>query len=231
MKNGSRMTFSISLEGIRIFDNILIPSPLNLEFEFLPIRARKNNLENQILQDMTYEKMTFWLDNVCPGSVYVSSTNIWGLDMATELGNNLVMTPDEPMDDLLAILFHAKISAILKDYFIIQNMRVDGFPASRVKYDFVLTNEGYPLPNMVDFIGDEAREKEPCWWHRSDPTTFDLPEEVKESIDSPSIQLYSNLSFDEIEKSYEKILKECNLSKKKTSASIVDIAQWKPDSA
>lgn len=229
MNNGSRMTFDVELSGIRIFDNILIPAPVNLEFEFIPLMAHKNDFKNKVLQDMAFDKINFWVNEICHGSVYVSSQNEWGVEAASQMGNNIILTPDDPMDDLLAILFHAKISAICSDMFLIKGIKLDGFPNSRVKYTFVLNEEGYPLPNMEEFIG--IKSMSPCWWNRDDPTTFDLPADLIKAADNPMLEVFSEITFKDVEERFHKVLRDANLMPKKTPASIVEMNKWKQTEA
>lgn len=166
--------FLFSIKVIRVMENILIPSIIRFKMEFIPMETAE---ENDI--DVSFAKMRYWLDNVINKSIIFAHDNESAITMfIDDKGNNtraanvLVLTPEEPNDQHLAVIFQAKLQALAGNSMAFGPVEVKSDNQLGLTFTFVGDSRSI-LPKMSDWVGERSFFDKP-WWDRDDGSTLDV---------------------------------------------------------
>jgi hypothetical protein len=173
--DGDAVYISLNIETriIRVKGNNITPSRLN-------IRADVNPEEDMSQEDISLalSKIRFFYDNLVAKSIAFSTDNGDAVEMLiNEEGRNrtsniLMITPGEPTDDLMAMLFQAKMEALSGGRISFSLVEVKSDNAHGLTFVFVGDNENM-LPDMDTWIGERSYFDRP-WWNRDDASTLDV---------------------------------------------------------
>lgn len=129
--------------------------------------------------------LDIWLAHVVENTVVY---NLWHeMDTSTldAIKNNVMQTPGDPDDFMLAQIFLRKMQSILKDTVIIQDLQFSCDSGPNIA--FTITPDAIDLPTITEWIGDRHYWSSP-WWDRSDGSTYDIiPDEDADLDDKPDI--------------------------------------------
>jgi hypothetical protein len=150
----------------------------------LPVRVRlrtdvfASETAKEIDFDITFAKIRFWFESVVSRSVVFarSNTNAASILMSEagrpRVANNLMITPFEPTDEHLAVLFQSKMGALSGGTVEFGNVRVEPDDAGLV---FTYVGDWHDdLPEMKDWFNAKPYYFEQPWWCRDDASTLDV---------------------------------------------------------
>jgi len=182
--------YSLDVKTLRIMDNEISPCNFKLKCEI--INASDANIPGIDIK-FTLMKIRFFFEEIISNGIIWSVDNEWANDVffnddgVCTLGNIPVITPYDPTDDHLAILFQSKMNA---------------FAATGMEFNFV---ELEPTDNDVSFlfVGDaeevlptveewlgERRYFDKSWWSRDDYSSLDIiPDDDADLNDKPDYSL------------------------------------------
>lgn len=166
-------------------DNI-IPNIYKIKADIIP------NTTDIMEQNIALERMKTMTDGILSASMLCSIENPLIETILEKTDNKVVFLPDEPYDQLLAIVLHSKLSAILEERFFIEYVSLSSYQGGDLEYIFDSSVTEYP-----SIITAEVVEKHRAWWARPDMSTMDVITEDDEGkrtlhmqeIDWPDIDL------------------------------------------
>ena len=132
------------------------------------------------LQNQAMNKLDHWLAMVVNDSIAV---NLWHEnDWPSALGvldNNIILTPGEPDDFTLAMVFLTKMQSILGNVVTINSMEFVSDAGAGVS--FTLSSDSIDLPSSEQWMGNHRFYDKP-WWLRSDGSTCDVPADENQDL-------------------------------------------------
>jgi hypothetical protein len=157
---------------MRVLGNSLSPVRLHMRAEVFP-----SETVEEIDFDIMIAKIKFWFETVVGRSIVFCNRNLVALDMflpkagTPRLVNHLMITPFEPTDEHLAVLFQSKMGALAKG-----NMEFGGVRLEAEDGGLVLQYVGDwrdDLPQMEDWFATKPYYFDQPWWQRDDASTLD----------------------------------------------------------
>lgn len=164
-------THRVSL--IRFRNDMIVPSRLKIRAEVFASETAQ-----EIDFDITFAKIKFWFETVVAKSIVFSRSNTTAMDMLlNDIGqprviNHLMVTPYEPTDEHLAVLFQSKMGALSNG-----NVEFGGIRVEVEEAGLVFTYVGDwrdDLPAMCDWFDVEPYYFDVPWWQRNDASTLDV---------------------------------------------------------
>jgi hypothetical protein len=160
-------TFQTTL--VRFIENMMLPSHLTMkaEVEFI----EEDNI------DFALQKIEYWLDNFVAKAVVFCANNATAMDSlldeqkAPRLQNYLMVTPEEPTDDVLAMIFQSKLQALANGAMAIGMIEVTSDNSAGLGFTYVGDGED-ELPAMDEWIMGANWFSVP-WWCRNDASMID----------------------------------------------------------
>jgi len=167
------ISFEQSFTMIRIIDNLFLSSTFDIKAEVLGVDD-----SNEHDFDIAFAKVRFWLENVVSRCIAFRRGNEAALKMLiTEDGKNnsgnlLMLTPDEPTDESIAVLMQAKMTALAAGRLIFGSVEIKSNNLNGLRFTFVGSAHDV-LPGMDDWVGAPNFFTQP-WWDRDDASTIDV---------------------------------------------------------
>jgi hypothetical protein len=128
--------------------------------------------------DITFAKIKFWLETVVSRSVAFARSNSNAMNMLVDehgtpkVVNHLMVTPFEPTDEHLAVLFQSKMGALSNGTIEFGSIRVEAEDGGLV---FTYVGDWHDdLPAMDDWFNVKPYYFEQPWWQRNDASTLDV---------------------------------------------------------
>ena len=165
--------FSHKVSLVRFLGDTMVPARLKMRAEVFASETAQ-----EIDFDITFAKIKFWFETVVSRSVAFSRTNSTAMNMlVNELGkprvvNHLMVTPFEPTDEHLAVLFQSKMGALSKHTIEFGGVRVEAEDAGLV---FTYIGDWREdLPTMDNWFAIKPYYFDSPWWQRDDASTLDV---------------------------------------------------------
>lgn len=167
------INYHIETRLTRVVGNTLIPSKLQ-------IRADVDTLDAAEDADLSLAltKIKFFFEQIVSKSIVYSADNEYAMEMFIDptgrnrTSNQIMTTPGEPNDEVLATIFQAKMNALANGALV--------FPMVEIKADnllglsFTFVGEARKvLPTNEEWIGERSFFDRP-WWDRNDASTLDV---------------------------------------------------------
>jgi hypothetical protein len=198
---------NLEFKAIRIVENQMIPTHWKIQSELLYTDTSETDdevLTNRIDLDIraSISKFRYWLDNIVHNCVIVGADNEWAINSFFDenghltLGNNIMILPGPPTDDLIAEVIHSKMNAMGNENIQFGVVELSSDDKNGLSYIFTGMGE-FNLPSMEEWIGERAYFDKP-WWARDDASTFDT---IPNSDDDLSVTPASSFSLDFIKQS------------------------------
>jgi hypothetical protein len=177
--------FSHKISLIRFLSNSMAPVRLKLRAEVFPREEAE-----EIDFDITFAKVKFWFETVVARSVVFCRTNTVATEMVlTKSGkprllNHLMMTPYEPTDEHLAVLFQSKLSALSRGTMEFGCVRVEQEEGGLV---FTYVGDWHnDLPSMETWFDTKPYYFTEPWWQRDDASTLDIITANADMVNPPA---------------------------------------------
>ena len=153
---------------MRLLGNTIIASDCEIECQLML------NIEADIDEaHLRLAGIKMWLEDFVDGSIAYCPDTVMDATWIDYLDNNTIMVPgNEPLDHILTMLFHKKISAISDHTITVKRTQL----ITDTSHGFSSTVSGSSkdwLPSMTEWIGPRHFHKTP-WWYRQDASSIDL---------------------------------------------------------
>lgn len=159
--------FTVSFKATRVLDFQLFPSEWD-------VKLKINFAEDYdvVKFNLACTKIKFWTGQILTNSIIFSNQNEWATEnFANQVDNNLVVTPEPPIDDHLVLVLHSKFEALAAGAFTISEMDIWSDSANGMSFTFK-GDSSIHLPDMEDWVGERSYFTKP-WWMRDDASTLD----------------------------------------------------------
>jgi hypothetical protein len=167
------ITYETQVKIVRMIGGNLIPSVLKIGADVSPTeKASPDDLQNCMA------KINFWFSSIVSRCVAFSYNNDVALSMfVAEDGTNrtdnmLLIAPGDPTDDMLAVLFQAKMRALCNGAIDFDVVDVKSDNSMGLGFTFIGQSLNI-LPTMEEWVGVPNFFDEP-WWERNDGSTLDV---------------------------------------------------------
>ncbi len=180
--NETYLHYTFDVRFVRLVDRTFLPAKMNVRAE---IMFDEDAADFEI--ELAFSKIRYWLDNFVSRSIVFRRENDYARAILIDengmnrTGNFIMLTPSEPTDEHLAVLFQAKMAAIATG--------TVGFGPLEVKSDgptgisVMFAGDAMErLPTMEEWVGDGANYFETPWWTRADTSMLDI-QQVPEGAD------------------------------------------------
>lgn len=217
---------SFTVKATRVIDDQLYPCTLDVSFE----------IDDEDADDTEFEifisKAKLWFEQIVNHSVMFGITEddsvrmLFGEDGEFRVSNRLFACPSTPSDQLLSVLFLAKLRAMATDGLDIHTVSIHSDNAYNLTMTAAGDTEGN-LPTARELFGpDVLLYFEEMWWDRADASIFDAPvPKGAKKEDRPAWALKFDMSaYDETEEEKEPPVEDKSKpkAKRKPKASTAD---------
>lgn len=165
--------FSHKISLIRFLGNTMMPSRLKIKAEVFA-----SDTAEEIDFDVTFAKIKFWLETVVSRCIVFSLTNPTAMALLVNetgrpnLHNHLMITPNEPNNEHIAVLLQSKMAALSNGAIEFGAIRVETEDVGLV---FTYVGDWHDdLPTMDDWFATKPYYFDVPWWRRNDASTLDL---------------------------------------------------------
>jgi hypothetical protein len=165
--------FEQQITMVRIIEDMFLPSQLTIKAEVFPAEKSGDND-----YEIAFAKVRFWLENIVTRCIAFSKTNdvaigmLISTDGRNNTGNLLMLTPDEPSDENLAVILQAKMTALAGGKLMFGAVEIKSNNLTGLRFTFIGNNEEL-LPSMDEWVGEHTYFEKP-WWNRDDASTLDV---------------------------------------------------------
>ena len=183
---------------------------VEVEFGWLTTDYAKSNA--------AFLKIKFFIESVIHQCVLTHPSA--KINMAN-ITNKVVMLPHPPANDVIAMVLHSKLNAIVSEYIEIIKVTV-GSKVRDPVISYTHAETIYPvLPELKDWVKSDDYYYDAPWWGRNDTDTQDF--EVNSETDLTKLPK-SDTILDDLEKA---VLGDLKIEKE--GGEIVEISDWKPE--
>lgn len=165
--------YNFEVRLVRIFQQTLLPLTLRVRMDMQAHPdATTADLNTAVL------KIRYWLDHIVTNCVAFSAMNPKAIEIVRNdsgehrIENRIMLTPDEPSDDLFALLFQAKLTALAGGVMTFSVAEVESDNSNGLSFTYIGDSE-YDLPSMDEWFGEPNWFSEP-WWMRNDASMIDI---------------------------------------------------------
>lgn len=174
------INFSQKFRAIRILGNECYITNWTLRANVYGELFGEDEIDNLNIATM---KVKFWFDNIVNDSIIFAKSNDWAVsaflsDNDPLTDTNIILVPDDPTDDKLALVFQAKMNA-LGNPVGFSDIELESDNARGLSFTYVGETDRL-LPSIEDWTIAEHLGQP--WWNRDDASTFDSPNLTAESI-------------------------------------------------
>lgn len=205
------VSLALNFKAIRVVGNQLVPTTWNIKAEVLYDEEEDSVDDDVEAHDLEIRiaiaKIKYWLENTLNGSVIFDAGNEWASlaffdeEGFVSVGNNNVILPAPPTDDLIAEILHSKMNAFGGKFLQFGVIELSSDDKNGLSYLFTGDGE-INLPEMGDWVGETAYFDKP-WWARPDASTYDVIPGPEDDLTELPASAYS---LDFIRQSYLKQL-------------------------
>lgn len=165
------INFTQKFRAIRIIDNECFITNWTLKANVFNMDDINNSALN-----LSTVKIKFWFENILEDSLIFARTNDWatkaflGEDGLPSTSTNIVLTPEDPTDDKLALILQNKMNSLASDNVMFNSIELESDNARGLSFLYVGETETH-LPSPDDWVAPNALGDP--WWARDDASTFD----------------------------------------------------------
>jgi len=157
------LTWSTSFSASVVFDGEIIPNRFTISANLQPNSRVRHE------QAVALERIQMFCDTICHNSIFINIDNPL-IEMCLEnFDSKVFFIPEEPYDQILSMLLHSKLSAVLEDKFFINSIVLSSEHGLNLEYEFNLADSEYPSIITSKIIKDVLP-----WWSRPDMTFMDI---------------------------------------------------------
>ena len=152
----------------RVADNMLLPSSIRVKADVQIIDEER--------VETALRKINYWFDEYVSRAIAVTADETLKIMLdennAPRFHNPLMITPFEPTDSHLCMLFQSKMQALAAGAFSIGMVEITSDNAGGLTFTYIGDSED-DLPAMDQWITGGKTWFDIPWWRRDDASTFD----------------------------------------------------------
>ena len=152
----------------RVAENMLLPSTIR-------VKADVNIIDEDMI-DTALRKINYWFDEYVSRSIAVPADETLKIVLdennSPRFLNPLMITPYDPTDSHLCMLFQSKMQALANGAFAIGMVEITSDNAGGLTFTYIGDSED-DLPSMEEWITGGKTWFDKPWWCRDDASTFD----------------------------------------------------------
>ena len=183
---------------------------VEIEFGWLSTDYAKSNA--------AFLKIKFFIETVIHQSIITwpgASINM------SNISNKVVMLPHPPSNDVMAMVLHSKLNAIVSEYIDVVSVKV-GSKVRDPVISYTHADLVYPaLPKLKDWVKTDDYYYDAPWWGRNSTDTQDS--EITSGTDLTNLPK-SDTILDDLEKA---VLGDLKMEEE--GGEIVEFSDWKPE--
>jgi len=201
------------------FSATLIQTTSMLMSDIFEVEVEFGWLSNDYAKsNAAFLKIKFFIESLIHQSIMTHPTAKINL---ANIENKIVMLPHPPANDVIAMVLHSKLNAIVDDYIQILSVKVGSKGIDPV-ISYTHADTTYPaLPPLKEWVNSDDYYYDAPWWGRNSTHTQDF--EVDEETDLTNLPKNDTI-LEDLEKA---ILGELKIEKE--GGEIVEISDWKPE--
>ena len=201
------------------FSATLIQTTSMLMSDIFEVEVEFGWLSNDYAKsNAAFLKIKFFIESLIHQSIMTHPTAKINL---ANIENKIVMLPHPPANDVIAMVLHSKLNAIVDDYIQILSVKVGSKGIDPV-ISYTHADTTYPaLPPLKEWVNSDDYYYDAPWWGRNSTPTQDF--EVDEETDLTNLPKNDTI-LEDLEKA---ILGELKIEKE--GGEIVEISDWKPE--
>jgi hypothetical protein len=201
------------------FSATLIQTTAMLMSDIFEVEVEFGWLSNDYAKsNAAFLKIKFFIENLMHQSVIThpsAKVNMANID------NKVIVLPHPPANDVIAMMLHSKLNAIVSEYIEVISVKVGSKGIDPV-ISYTHADDVYPaLPTSKDWIKSDDYYYDVPWWCRNSTDTEDNEQMSKSNLTSVP---KSDTILDDLEKA---ILGELKLEDE--GGEVVEISDWKPE--
>ena len=201
------------------FSATLIQTTAMLMSDIFEVEVEFGWLSNDYAKsNAAFLKIKFFIENLMHQSVIThpsAKVNMANID------NKVIVLPHPPANDVIAMMLHSKLNAIVSEYIEVISVKVGSKGIDPV-ISYTHADDVYPaLPTSKDWIKSDDYYYDVPWWCRNSTDTEDNEQMSKSNLTSVP---KSDTILDDLEKA---ILGELKLEEE--GGEVVEISDWKPE--
>lgn len=151
-----------------VFDNDILPNLYKIKTDLVP------NTPDILQQNIALERLKTMVEGIFQMGMLCSIENPLIETLLEETDNKIIFLPDDPYDQLLAIVLHSKLNSILEERFFIDYLSLSSYQGGDLEYTHDSAVFDYPEIITANILDDHK-----AWWARPDMSTMDLITEDK----------------------------------------------------
>ena len=201
------------------FSATLIQTTAMLMSDIFEVEVEFGWLSNDYAKsNAAFLKIKFFIENLMHQSVIThpsAKVNMANID------NKVIVLPHPPANDVIAMMLHSKLNAIVSEYIEVISVKVGSKGIDPV-ISYTHADDIYPaLPTPKEWIKSDDYYYDVPWWSRNSTDTEDNEQMSKSNLTSVP---KSDTILDDLEKA---ILGELKLEEE--GGEVVEISDWKPE--
>jgi hypothetical protein len=168
------ITFTFNVKLIRIISSVMVPS----EFKIIASIDRATDATDTEVE-VALTKWRYWFEHVVSKSVSFSTDNDHALAMLLDedgmkrVGNILMLTPEDPSDEVLGALFQAKMNALGVGKVICAAVDISSDNMHGLSFTLAGDHSTFLPSTTEEWLGSASVFENP-WWTRNDASSVDV---------------------------------------------------------
>lgn len=230
----SYMTLEYGFSGIRIQESVLTPVDWALHVSLVAgAKKGKTKSDVELAATIAYQKIYFWLDTNLHNILVVDVGNENDLYLACLSSNIAMFCPDNPHDDLLVQLLHAKLTSLAGTDLVVGEIKLRGSDTN-LEYTFDEPEDGYELPaTSAEYYTEGITKDTLPWWFRDDGFCFEFVKPLQDADKEGYEQIKEEFPdmqdpMDEFRRVISEMNTDATVGMVKEPARIVQVEKWKP---
>jgi hypothetical protein len=128
--------------------------------------------------ELGLSKVKYWFEHVINKTIAFGRDNLTALDMLLDddgtprVGNIFLMAPDDPIDEILGVLFQAKMNALSGGSFVVEAIDIKSDNLAGISFTLSGDHAAHLPQTMEEWLGGPSYFSVP-WWLRDDASTLD----------------------------------------------------------
>jgi hypothetical protein len=170
-----RLKYSTAFTAGVFYDSQLLINNYRLTINFITVSNDSHN------QNIALDRIKYFIHRQLESSVFVDSNNVEQCQRLSAAGVRITTLPEEPVDQVVGIMLHCKLNAIVEDQMAV-----------------IETEIASDLGENISYLHDNEEQLGPLtlagWWHESDASHFDQQLIANDNV----VAMRSNHSWREV---------------------------------
>lgn len=168
------INFAFDVKLIRAISNVLVPSEFSVSCSIERLEGASDaDVELALI------KWRYWFENIVSKSVVFDTNNDSAIAMmlddtgAKRVGNIIMLSPDEPSDEIIGALFQAKMNALSGGKVVCVAIEIRSDNMHGLSFTLVGDHTSYLPETTEEWLGAPSFFHSP-WWTRNDGSCIDV---------------------------------------------------------